>query len=255
LFGATECSRRIGGRSARGIERSSTRSKRDLRRRMHGPVPQVGKWLKAVVERHNRYYGVPANSQSLSFFRFHVALHWFRSLRRRSQRRGSRGNRCNRLIERWLPPPRIHHPYPLRRLGVTLRQEPDALAALVRICGGVISSSHSHSDTGRLRPQFKRAPERPCLSVTLSPDVKATGSGGQRDDRGTGYLPDASRHPACELPHAGGLLRGGEVHDEGRQETRARDWFPDTRASGRRLREVLTMPERWSEKEREHHIL
>jgi len=27
-----------------------------------------------------------------------------------------------RLIERWLPPPRIHHPYPLRRLGVTLRR-------------------------------------------------------------------------------------------------------------------------------------
>ncbi len=92
--------------------------KAGLRRRMHQPVPQVGKWLKTVIEGHNRYYGVPSNGQSLSSFRFQVARHWFRSLRRRSQKTKLTWERMYRLIDRWLPPPRIHHPYPLRRLGV-----------------------------------------------------------------------------------------------------------------------------------------
>jgi RNA-directed DNA polymerase len=92
--------------------------KTGLRRRMHEPVPQVGKWLKTVIEGHNRYYGVPSNTQSLSHFRFQVARHWFRSLRRRSQRTRLTWERMYRLIDRWLPPPRVHHPYPLRRLGV-----------------------------------------------------------------------------------------------------------------------------------------
>ena len=92
--------------------------KTGLRRRMHEPVPQVGKWLKTVVEGHNRYYGVPSNRQALSSFRFQVARHWFQALRRRSQRTRLTWERMYRLIDRWLPPPRIHHPYPLRRLGV-----------------------------------------------------------------------------------------------------------------------------------------
>jgi group II intron reverse transcriptase/maturase len=92
--------------------------KAGLRRRMHQPVPQVGKWLKTVIEGHNRYYGVSSNEQSLSSFRFHVARQWFRSLRRRSQKTRLTWERMYRLIDRWLPPPRIHHPYPLRRLGV-----------------------------------------------------------------------------------------------------------------------------------------
>ena len=92
--------------------------KAGLRRRMHQPVPQVGKWLKTVVGGYNRYYGVPSNERSLSSFRFQVARHWFRALRRRSQKTRLTWERMYRLIDRWLPPPRIHHPYPLRRLGV-----------------------------------------------------------------------------------------------------------------------------------------
>ena len=92
--------------------------KTGLRKRLHQPVPQVGKWLKTVVGGHNRYYGVPTNERSLASFRFHVARLWFRSLRRRSQKTRVTWERMYRLIDRWLPPPRIHHPYPLRRLGV-----------------------------------------------------------------------------------------------------------------------------------------
>jgi RNA-directed DNA polymerase len=90
----------------------------ELRKRMHQQVPEVGKWLRSVVEGHNRYYGVPSNQPSLSSFRFQVARDWYRTLRRRSQRTRLTWERMYRLIDRWLPPPRIHQPYPLRRLGV-----------------------------------------------------------------------------------------------------------------------------------------
>jgi hypothetical protein len=92
--------------------------KTGLMKRLHWPVPEVGKWLWSVVEGHNRYYGVPANQQSLNSFRFHVAQYWYRALRRRSQKTRLRWERMSRLIDRWLPPVKVHHPYPFRRLGV-----------------------------------------------------------------------------------------------------------------------------------------
>jgi len=92
--------------------------KMELCKRMHQPVPEVGKWLRSVVEGHNRYYGVPSNQHSLYLFRFHVARHWYRALRRRSQMTRLTWERMYRLVARWLPLPTLHHPYPLRRLGV-----------------------------------------------------------------------------------------------------------------------------------------
>ena len=92
--------------------------KAELRRRMHDPIPEVGKWLRSVVGGHVRYYGVPMNNQALHLFRFQVGRHWHSALARRSQTGRIHWNRMQRLIDRWLPPPRVCHPYPLRRLGV-----------------------------------------------------------------------------------------------------------------------------------------
>lgn len=92
--------------------------RKELRKRMHQRVAEVGKWLRSVVAGHNRYYGVPSNLNSLSSFRFHVVAHWFWSLRRRSQTRRLTWEQMVPLANRWLPPPTLHHPYPLRRLGV-----------------------------------------------------------------------------------------------------------------------------------------
>ncbi len=89
-----------------------------LRERLHNPVPEVGKWLRSVVAGHVRYYGVPMNYSALATFRFQVGRLWYRSLRRRSQKTRLTWERMRRLIDRWLPPARICHPYPLRRLGV-----------------------------------------------------------------------------------------------------------------------------------------
>ena len=90
----------------------------ELRRRMHDPIPEVGKWLRSVVGGHIRYYGVPMNSHALHVFRFQVGWLWHRTLSRRSQNGRILWERMRRLIDRWLPPARVCHPYPLRRLGV-----------------------------------------------------------------------------------------------------------------------------------------
>jgi hypothetical protein len=92
--------------------------KAELRRRMHDPVPTVGTWLRSVVGGHIRYYGVPMNSHALHVFRFQVGRLWHRTLSRRSQTGRVLWDRMRRLIDRWLPPARVCHPYPLRRLGV-----------------------------------------------------------------------------------------------------------------------------------------
>ncbi len=92
--------------------------KAELRRRLHDPIPQVGGWLRSVVGGHLRYYGVPMNSSALHTFRYQVAWLWQRALARRSQTGHVSWERMRRLIDRWLPPARIWHPYPLRHLGV-----------------------------------------------------------------------------------------------------------------------------------------
>jgi RNA-directed DNA polymerase len=92
--------------------------KAELRRRLHVPIPEVGAWLGSVITGHVNYYGVPMNSPALVTFRFQVGWLWYRALRRRSQSARLTWERMRRLIQRWLPFPRITHPYPLRRLGV-----------------------------------------------------------------------------------------------------------------------------------------
>jgi RNA-directed DNA polymerase len=92
--------------------------KAELRRRMHDPIPAVGTWLRSVVGGHIRYYGVPMNHPALFVFRSRVGWLWHRALSRRSQNGRVLWDRMRRLIDRWLPPARVCHPYPLRRLGV-----------------------------------------------------------------------------------------------------------------------------------------
>jgi len=90
-----------------------------LWRRMHDPVPEVGKWLKSVVGGHIRYFGVPGNRHALAHFRYTVSNLWHRALCRRSQHGRVKWERMKRLIRKWLPPAHICRPYPSRRLRVT----------------------------------------------------------------------------------------------------------------------------------------
>jgi group II intron reverse transcriptase/maturase len=92
-----------------------------LKRRMHQPIRKVGAWLRSVLLGHYQYYAVPRNSAALGTFRYRVTRMWRRTLTRRSQKGRINWKRMNRLVERWLPCPRIIHPYPDQRLRVTTR--------------------------------------------------------------------------------------------------------------------------------------
>jgi RNA-directed DNA polymerase len=90
-----------------------------LRERMHDPVPQTGKWLQSVVRGYFNYYAVPGNLTSLGTFRERVLALWWRSLRRRSQRRSISWTRILALGATWLPQPRALHPFPDARFAAT----------------------------------------------------------------------------------------------------------------------------------------
>jgi group II intron reverse transcriptase/maturase len=93
--------------------------KAELRRRMHRPIPEQGKWLRQVVTGYFGYYAVPTNGRALSAFRHHVTDLWRRTLRRRSQRDGFTWARMTKLTDDWLPKPRILHPWPNERFAVS----------------------------------------------------------------------------------------------------------------------------------------
>jgi group II intron reverse transcriptase/maturase len=100
------------------LQAKLTEVKAELRRRWHDSIPAVGQWLRLVVSGHIRYYGVPMNFRALNVFRFQVGRLWYRALARRSHKGRVTWKRMRRLIKQWLPPLRIYHPYPLRRMGV-----------------------------------------------------------------------------------------------------------------------------------------
>jgi RNA-directed DNA polymerase len=92
----------------------------ELKRRRHDPIPKQGRWLQQVVQGHDQYYAVPGNIRSLSAFRRGIAWLWRQALRRRSQKSRVTKARMTRLCERWLPKPKILHPYPDKRFDVRI---------------------------------------------------------------------------------------------------------------------------------------
>jgi RNA-directed DNA polymerase len=136
----------ICGKSRRGSFLVNRKTRRDrmkeklnevkgeLRRRMHQPIPEQGKWLEQVVTGFFGHHAVPTNYRALAVFRLHIAHLWRRVLRRRSQKDGSTWDRIEKLADEWLPQPRIQHPWPSVRFAVKHpRWEPYAGNPPVRI--------------------------------------------------------------------------------------------------------------------------
>jgi group II intron reverse transcriptase/maturase len=120
----------ICGKSRRGAFQLRRKSRGDrmsaklreikeaLRKRMHVPIPEVGRWLAQVVAGYFAYHAVPTNSAALYAFRYHVAVLWHRQLCRRSQRAYVVWERMAKLADEFLPKPRILHPWPSVRFAV-----------------------------------------------------------------------------------------------------------------------------------------
>ncbi len=147
----------ICGRSRRGGFQLKRKTRRDrmqarllairegLRRRMHTTLEQQGDWLRQVMGGFPgsspgacfAYHAVPTNADALAAFREHVIRLWRRTLRRRSQKDRTSWERITMLAERWLPRPRITHPWPGKRFAVKHpRWEPYAGNPPVRFCAG-----------------------------------------------------------------------------------------------------------------------
>jgi RNA-directed DNA polymerase len=120
----------ICGRSRRGnflLTRKSRRDrmrakleeiKEELRRRMHQPIPEQGRWLAQVVSGYFAYHAVPTNYAALGAFRAHVVRLWRRTLRRRSQTADLLWEQMVKIADDWLPKPKILHPWPEARFAV-----------------------------------------------------------------------------------------------------------------------------------------
>jgi RNA-directed DNA polymerase len=89
--------------------------KAGLRKRMHWPVADQGRWLQSVVRGYSNYHAVPANWEAVDSFRRQVSRLWYRTLLRRSQKARFGWERMAGLVDAWLPKARILHPWPEQR--------------------------------------------------------------------------------------------------------------------------------------------
>jgi group II intron reverse transcriptase/maturase len=93
--------------------------KQTLRRRMHEPLDQTGTWLRSVAQGFYQYHAVPGNLRAINTFRHRLRRMWRSTLRHRSQRPNVGWKRIGPLFDRWLPAPRVLHPYPDARFDAT----------------------------------------------------------------------------------------------------------------------------------------
>jgi RNA-directed DNA polymerase len=105
--------------ASKRLRAALTRIRLALRERMHEPVAQTGLWLRRVVQGYFLYHGVPGNWPSMSLFRHRICKLWWHTLNRRSQRGRVTGTYLRQLTDYWLPPVRLHHPYPHARFDAT----------------------------------------------------------------------------------------------------------------------------------------
>jgi RNA-directed DNA polymerase len=99
------------------LQRTLLRIKQALHDRMHETPADTGAWLKSVLLGYYRYFAVPGNTPVLGVFRYRVQLRWRRVLQRRSQTGRFNWRRFGRLSDRWLPHPKLVHPFPEQRFN------------------------------------------------------------------------------------------------------------------------------------------
>lgn len=94
----------------------------ELRHMRSSPIDEQGRWLAQVLRGHYAYFAVPTNLQAVRAVRHMVKIRWYLSLLRRSQRRRLTWRRMNVIVEKYLPMPRVLHPWPEQRFLVKHRR-------------------------------------------------------------------------------------------------------------------------------------
>src|SRR5467141_2354494 len=95
--------------------------KEQLMATRHDGIDGQGKWLAQVLRGWMAYYAVPMSGSAISAFRHHMIERWHGALMRRSQRHRLTWTRMKTIADRYLPFPRILHPWPEKRFLVTIQ--------------------------------------------------------------------------------------------------------------------------------------
>lgn len=110
--------------------------KLELRKHLHWSPAQQGAWLASKVRGYFQYHGVPGNRRALETVRREVNRLWLRTLRRRSQRHALTWEKFNAWVRAGSRRAESSTHIQTNALRSDSMQEPDALAAHVRICAG-----------------------------------------------------------------------------------------------------------------------
>ena len=91
--------------------------KAELIRQKHEPTALVGKWLRQVTLGYYQYHAIPGNLNRMGVFMHRLRRLWRAVLARRSQRGRVSWKRHTPVLDRWIPIPRVLHPYPQQRFA------------------------------------------------------------------------------------------------------------------------------------------
>ena len=92
--------------------------KEQLKATRHDGVEAQGKWLAQVLRGWLAYYAVPMSAPAIRAFRHHLVDRWLHAIRRRGQKHRLAWPRMKVIANRYLPHPRIKHPWPEQRFLV-----------------------------------------------------------------------------------------------------------------------------------------
>ena len=110
--------------------------KTEMRRRMHLPIPEQGRWLARVLQGHYNYYAVPDNSEAMRAFRRRVIRHWRAALKRRSQKGRTTWERIDRSPPDGYPNPASCTPGPTSASTPKPKGGAQCVDAHAGICAG-----------------------------------------------------------------------------------------------------------------------
>jgi group II intron reverse transcriptase/maturase len=86
--------------------------KGELRKRINHSLEDVAAWLKKVANGYYNYYAIHDNLDTLSSFQYHLGAIWYKTIRRRGQKRRMT---WKQFIDKWwrkIPVAKVRHPYP-----------------------------------------------------------------------------------------------------------------------------------------------
>ncbi|MDR3134582.1 MAG: group II intron reverse transcriptase/maturase [Deltaproteobacteria bacterium] len=92
----------------------------ELRYRINDSIEKIGKWLRSVLRGYYGYHAIHDNMATLGRFRHLLVGVWIRTVRRKSGKARMIWDKFAAIVKKWLPIPKVVHPYPNQRRNVII---------------------------------------------------------------------------------------------------------------------------------------